>query len=295
MQNSRKKILPYMFMLPAILLILFIYLIPFVYSIVISLTDWNGISKNMNFIGIKNYIDIVKEKSLQQVLRNNVVYFIEIVIIQNVLAMLIAVLLNGKFKSKNFFRATLFMPTVVCTVAVGFIWNLMFDPVSGPIPGLIQFLNIPGLKDIIWLGNPRTALHTIVLVNTWQWTGWSMVIYIAGLQSIDEGLYEASSIDGANSWKKFFHITLPLLAPSITINIVTASIGAFKIFDLPFVMTKGGPGRASESLAMAIYNNSFSLNKMGYGTAISLVLFSIILTISIFQTMYFRKREENIL
>lgn len=293
--KHKKKLEPYLFVLPAAALILFIYLIPFVFSIVISLTDWNGISREMNFVGLDNFLNIFKEPAILEVLKNNVIYFVEIVLIQNTLAIFIAALLRDKFKGRNFFRAVLFMPTVVCTVAVAFIWNLMLDPVSGYIPALFEKLGMDFLANILWLGNSSTAIHTVSFVNIWQWTGWSMVIYLAGMMSIDESLYEAAGIDGSSRWQKFRHVTLPLLAPSLTVNLVTTSIGAFKIYDLPFVMTSGGPGHSSESLAITVYANSFTYNKMGYGSAISLILFLFILIISIVQMKYMRKREDGVL
>ena len=285
---------PYFFMLPTILLILFVYLVPFFYSIYISMTDWNGISKEMNFIGLQNFLNIFKEQTLLEVLGNTLVYFVEIVIVQNVVSLATALLLNKKFKGQNFFRATMFLPTVVCTVAVGFIWSLMFDPVNGPVPALFKLLHLKPLQEIIWLGNTRTAIHAVSFVNIWQWAGWSMIIYFAGLQSIDRSLYEACDIDGAGGFQKFVSITMPMLAPSFTVNIVMASIGSLKIFDLPFILTSGGPGHASESLSISIYSNSFLLNKMGYGTAISLVLFLFTLVISIIQTKYLRNNEDNL-
>lgn len=293
--RRKKNIEPYLFVLPAAILILFIYLIPFIFSICIALTDWNGISRNMNFIGFENFKNIFKEPAILEVLKNNFIYFVEIVVFQNVMAILIASLLRDKFRGRNFFRAVLFMPTVVCTVAVAFIWNLMLDPVNGYIPALFEKLGWESLANIIWLGNSSTAIHAVSFVNIWQWTGWSMVIYLAGMMAIDESLYEAAGMDGASRFQKFKNITLPLLAPSLTVNLVTSSIGAFKIYDLPFVMTSGGPGHASESLAITVYANSFTYNKMGYGSAISLVLFLFILMISIIQMRYMRKREDEVL
>lgn len=293
--RRKKNIEPYLFVLPAAILILFIYLIPFIFSICIALTDWNGISRDMNFIGLENFMNIFKEPAILEVLKNNFIYFVEIVIFQNVMAILIASLLRDKFRGRNFFRAVLFMPTVVCTVAVAFIWNLMLDPVNGYIPALFEKLGLESLANIIWLGNSSTAIHAVSFVNIWQWTGWSMVIYLAGMMAIDESLYEAAGMDGASRFQKFKNITLPLLAPSLTVNLVTTSIGAFKIYDLPFVMTSGGPGHASESLAITVYANSFTYNKMGYGSAISLVLFLFILMISIIQMRYMRKREDEVL
>lgn len=293
--RRKRNIQPYLFVLPAAVMILFIYLVPFFFSIGISLTDWNGISKDMNFIGLENFKNIFKEPAILEVIKNTFIYFVEIVVIQNILAILIASLLREKFRGKGFFRAVLFMPTVVCTVAVGFIWNLMLDPVNGYVPAMFAKLGLETLSNTIWLGNSSTAIHTISLINTWQWTGWSMVIYLAGMMSIDESLYEAASIDGAGRWRKFKNITLPLLAPSLTVNIVTSSIGALKIYDLPFVMTGGGPGHASESLAITMYANSFTYNKMGYGSAISLLLFLFVLIVSIIQMRQMRKREDAVL
>lgn len=291
----RKTIKPYLFLLPAILLILFIFLIPFVFSIVISLTDWNGISKSFNFIGLKNFADLFKEAEILEVLKNNAIYFVEIVVFQNLFAIIIAALLRENFKGRNFFRATLFLPTVISTVAIGFIWNLILDPVNGYIPAFFKLIGLKGLGSVIWLGNSSTAIHVISFVNIWQWLGQTMVIYLASMLSVDDSLYEAASMDGATRFQQFRKITIPMLAPALTINLVTSTIGTLKIYDLPFTMTNGGPGHSSESLAITIYSNSFVYNKMGYGTAISLVLFLFVLIVSVIQMKVLRAREDDIL
>ena len=291
--NRKRTIAPYLFMLPALLLLVSIFLIPMVYSIVISLTDWDGLSE-IHFIGLQNYIDLFHESVIKEVLRNNLIYFIEIVVFQNLIALIVAEFLRESFRGKGLFRAILFLPTVICTVAVGFIWNLLLDPTSGYIPALFGALDMEKLASTVWLGNVKTAIHTISFVNIWQWAGQTMVIYLAGITSVDEGLYEAAQIDGAGHFQMFRKITLPLLAPSITINVITSTIGTLKIFDLPFVMTGGGPGHSSESLAMTIYSNSFNYFKMGYGTAISVVLFTFVLIVSVIQMRILRKREDDI-
>lgn len=293
--KNKKACSPYLFMMPALLLIFMVFLIPMIYSVVISMTDWDGISKSIHFIGLKNYGDILHESVIKEVLGNNLVYFFEIVIFQNLIALIVAAFLRRSFKGKNAFRAILFLPTVICTVAVGFIWNLMLDPVSGYIPALFAKLEIEPLSSVIWLGNIKTAIHTISFVNVWQWTGQTMMIYLAGITSIDEGLYEAADMDGAGHWQRFRHITLPLLAPSITINVVTTTVGTLKIFDLPFAMTGGGPGHATETLAMTIYTNSFNYGKVGYGTAISMVLFTFVMVVALVQMNLLRKREDHVL
>lgn len=291
--NKKRTIAPYLFMLPALLLLVSIFLIPMVYSIVISLTDWDGLSE-IHFIGLQNYIDLFHESVIKEVLRNNLIYFVEIVVFQNLIALIVAEFLRESFRGKGLFRAILFLPTVICTVAVGFIWNLLLDPTSGYIPALFGALGMEKLVSTVWLGNVKTAIHTISFVNVWQWAGQTMVIYLAGITSIDEGLYEAAQIDGAGHFQMFRKVTLPLLAPSITINVITSTIGTLKIFDLPFVMTGGGPGHSSESLAMTIYSNSFNYFKMGYGTAISVVLFTFVLIVSVIQMRILRKREDDV-
>lgn len=295
MKKTKRNRLPYYFMLPSLALLLGVYLIPFVYSIFISLTDWSGIGMDMNFVGLGNYIDLFQENHFLEVLRNNVIYLIELVGVQFVVSLVLAAVLNASFRGRNLFRAVYFMPTVICTIAIGFIWNIMFDPINGPIKTILESLGLTELSKIMWLGNTTTAIHAVSFVSVWQWTGWSMVIYLAGMQSIDKSLYEAAEIDGANALQKFFRITLPLLAPSITINLVNSTIGALKIFYLPFIMTSGGPGHATESLAMMMYTYSFGLDKMGYGTAISILLVVVILIISGIQTVVLRKREDEVL
>ena len=295
MKIKKKTGLPYLFMLPSILILLGVYLLPFLYSLYISVTDWSGMGQKLNFVGLSNYKGLFEEPHFWETLRNNLIYFVELVGIQFIISMILAVVLNAAFKGRNFFRALYFMPTIICTLAVGFIWNIMFDPINGPIKTLLKNAGFLELSRIMWLGNTKTAIHAVSFVSLWQWTGWSMVIYLAGLQSIDKNLYEAAEIDGANAVQKFFKVTLPLLAPSITVNLVNSTIGALKIFDLPFIMTGGGPGHATESLAMMMYTYSFGLNKMGYGTAISIILFVVILIISGVQTTVLRRREDNVL
>jgi raffinose/stachyose/melibiose transport system permease protein len=281
-------------MSPAIILILFVFLLPFLGSIYISLTDWNGIGWNIRFVGLKNFINIFNGRVTGEVLLNNFKYFIILVFVQNAMAVIFAVFLNEKIKGQNFFRAVLFLPTIISLVAVSFTWNLMYDPMYGPIPLVAKFLNLPFFANSMWLGNPKLALYLIAFVSMWQWTGWNMVIYYAGLQTIPAELYESASLDSASALQQIRHITIPMLAPAITINMVVSTIGVLKIFDLPFLMTNGGPGHSTETFAITIYYETFLANRVGYGTALSLFLFALVLVISSIQTVYLRKREANI-
>jgi ABC-type sugar transport system permease subunit len=281
-------------MLPAILLILFVFLLPFLASIYISLTDWNGMGWNMNFIGIKNFISMAGGRTIREVLLNNFKYFIILVFVQNFAAVLIAVILNIKLPGRNFFRAALFLPTIISAVSVSFIWTFIYDPMYGLIPQMARFLHLPFLSGSTWLGDPHLAIYLVAFVSMWQWTGWNMVVYFAGLKAIPGELYESADMDGATGLQQFRHVTIPMLAPAITINMVVSTVGVLKIFDLPFVMTNGGPGHSTETFAITIYNESFLANKIGYGTALSLVLFVMVLLVSSLQTLYLRKRETDI-
>ena len=292
--KSKANYMPYVFMLPAILFILFAFIVPFFYSIVISLTSWNGIDRNITFIGFENYISMFSERSLPTISYNNLRYFLVLVFVQNAIAIALAVLLNKSILGRNLFRSIIFVPTMISAVAVAFTWSIMYSPLNGILPTIINTLNIPYLNDSLWLADQNISIYLIMITSMWQWAGWSMVIYLAGLKSIPNELYESASIDGANALKCFWHITFPLLAPAITISIITSSIGAIRIFDLPFIMTGGGPGFATESLAITIYRNAFKYFNMGYSTALSFVMFLFITAIAIIQLVYLRKREESI-
>jgi raffinose/stachyose/melibiose transport system permease protein len=290
----KPKYLPYVFMSPAILLLLFVYGGPIIAVFLLSLTDWNGISRTMNFIGLDNFIALASEKGFSISLQNTFLFLILTMVFQNLLALLMAVLLNSTLFGKSFFRTLFFLPSTISIVAIGLIWTLIFDPINGPIVYVANALGWESLANIKWLGNPDIVMYSIAFVNIWQWAGWNMVVYIAGLQSIPAESYESASIDGASFFAKLKYITIPMLAPAITINVVMTTIGGLKVFDLPFVMTGGGPGRASETLAMTIINNSFSLNKMGYGSAMSLILFILILLVTLIQNKVLSRAEEAI-
>ncbi|HWQ80592.1 MAG TPA: sugar ABC transporter permease, partial [Anaerovoracaceae bacterium] len=284
----------FLFLLPAALLIIFVFAGPLMISFCASLTDWTGIGFTWNFIGFQNYADILKEQRIGQIAVNSMLYLFFLVFIQNGLAILIALLLNKNFKGKDLFRSLLFMPTVVATVAVGFIWSMIFDPVNGALPILSDKLNLPLLGDFSWLGDSKYAIYLIILVSMWQWTGWNMIIYLAGLQGIPEDLYESAALAGASSFDRFRYITLPLLRPAVTVNIVLSTISVFKFFDLPYILTKGGPGYATETIAITIYSNSFMYNKFGYGSALSFILFTVVMAVTVVQLFILKKGEEDL-
>lgn len=292
-KKKEKKLLPYLFMLPAIVIFLFVYAGPMLATSVLGFTDWNGISPGFEFIGFENFIKVFTDESLKEPLLNTFEFTILTVVIQGVLALFLAVALNKGFRGRNFFRTVLFLPCVVSMVAVGYAWSLIFNPVMGPLGLLAENLGWQFLADIKWLSDPQIVLFSIVIVNVWQWTGYSMVIYLAGLQAIPADLYEAASIDGAGKVHQFFKITLPLVAPSITINVVLTTMGGLKAFDLMYVMTSGGPGHASETFAMASVDAFFRQKNAGLGSAMALLMFLMILLVSFVQNRLLSRREVD--
>jgi len=181
------------------------------------------------------------------------------------------------------------IPPLLSSIALGSIWKYMYAP-NGAINIVLTSVGLASLTQN-WLGDPKLALYSLIATNTWKWVGVSMIIYLAGLQAIPEDINEAASIDGVSVWQRFRHITFPLIAPAFTINIVLSMIGSLKVFDIIYIMTQGGPGRATESLTTYIFGRAFDANKFGYGTAVAMVMFAIILVLSLIQLRFLSGRE----
>lgn len=287
--KTRQAASEFAIVMPALAFYLIFVIYPLFGGIFYSLTDWNGVASAFNIIGLKNYITLLKDKYVLGPLLNTFVYAFFTTIILNVLGLAMAVGAERVARGRNVFRALLFIPSVLSAVVVGYIFNFIFANVFGEIG---KMLDIRVLANNI-LGSTKYSLAMGILVASWKMAGWYMVIYIAGLQSIDQSLYEAADIDGATGWKKFRMVTFPLLAPSFTINMVLAVERAFKEYDLVFALTGGGPGRSSELVSMTIYNESFTNKRAGYGSALGVVLFLVIVAITLFQMKVLRRREEN--
>lgn len=273
-------------------MLIFVYAGPLLFNIATSLTNWTGLGWNMKFVGLTNYLNMFKENEILTTLLNNVKFLIGTLVLQNVLAIWLSTWLARKFRGQNFFRSLIFMPAVFPVVVVAMVFGVILDPNNGPIATYAQMLHWDWLANIKFLGDPKLVMYTLIAVNVWQWTGWNMVIYIAGHQSIPLELYESSAIDGASGWQNFRHITLPMLAPTITINVVLTTMGALRVYDLPYAMTRGGPGYASESMVMAIVHTSFSANRAGMAAALSILLAVLTLCVTFIQSYFLTKREE---
>ncbi|WP_337104140.1 carbohydrate ABC transporter permease [Paenibacillus sp. YIM B09110] len=276
------------FTLPVLICIAIAFYIPFAMTIRYSLTKWNGISKHPTFVGLDNFKQIFTgDANFTSSAWFTIKYAVLYIIIVNVLAILLAVILDMKLKSSTWLRAAFFIPYILSLVIVGFIWKFIF------MQGFESLYNSTGwgVFNLSWLGEPGLAFVSILLVSVWQSIGFYLVIYIAGLQSVPDDLKEAATVDGAGPVRQFFSITLPLLAPSITISVFMALTNSIKVFDVILSLTGGGPGGTTYSIAYDIYRDTFQNNLYGYGTAKALILFVAVLLVTIIQLTIFKRRE----
>ena len=290
-RSSRLKLEFALFNLPAVLFASLSIYIPFAMSMYFSLTEWNGISKAAKFVGLDNFTKLFSgDKDFVQAAWFTFRYSLLFIIIINILALLLAVQLDKKLKTANILRAAFFVPYILSLVIVGFIWRFIFSQ------GFDALLDKTGwaIFELSWLGDPKLAFWSVLLVSIWQSIGFYIVIYIAGLQSIPSELPEAAIVDGASRRQTFFYITLPMLAPSLTTAFFMALVNSIKIFDIIFSLTGGGPGGATYSITFDIYVEAFQNNNYGYGTAKALVLFFAVLIITTIQLKFFKSREVEI-
>ncbi|MFC7584807.1 carbohydrate ABC transporter permease [Nonomuraea antimicrobica] len=276
---------PWFFAAPALAVYALIVLYPAVAGVVYAFTDWSGIGQDMSFVGLENFRTLLGDEQAMGSIGNTLLLTVAIVVVQNGVGLLLALGVHVKLKSRALLRVIFFAPVVVSPVMVAFLWKYLFNP--DPSSGLNGLL---GLR-VDWLGDPSVALWSIAVMVVWQNAGYSMVIFLAGLEGVPEELQEAAKIDGAGTWERFRYVTWPLLAPSLTINLMLSTIGGLKLFDQVFAATNGGPGYATETLSTVLYKQAFVFGKFGYSTAIALVLALFVAAVSLIQVYYLRSRE----
>jgi len=287
---KNEKLLNIMYLPAVILLSVFIFY-PFIKGLMISFTDWNGFSQEYNFIGFQKYKDIFSNNNIIGTIKNTLIYGIGSTIFQNALGLAFALLLDKKLKGKSLVRTIIYLPAIISALIMGYVWYFFFQFNGGAINDLMQFF---GKDPVNWLENGKRAVWIITGVNTFQYLGISMIVYLAGLQSIPRDYYEAASIDGASAMNKFKNITLPLLMPSITISMVLNIIGGLKLFDVIMAMTGGGPGYSTQSLSTMMYNLYFVRQDAGFASALGNIMFLLIATIGITTLIFFRKKEVEL-
>jgi raffinose/stachyose/melibiose transport system permease protein len=274
--------------LPSFAVVFLFILYPFINGIQLSFTNWNGFSQVYDYVGIEQYKRLIADPTTWLVVKNTLLYGIGSTVLQNVFGLLYALLLNQSIKMKALTRTIVYLPVIISPLIMGYIWYFFFAFQGGALNDALQFF---GLEKINALGNPELNTWIIVFVNTYQYVGIAMIIYLAGLQSISRDFYEAAQIDGASALQQFKNITLPLLMPSITINMVLNIIGGLKLFDVIIALTGGGPGNASQSMSTFMYDLYFKRQDAGYAATQGVFMAIIILILSISALVYFKRKE----
>ncbi len=261
-------------------------ILPLLLALRYSVTSWDGMSVEKEFVGISNYINLWKDANFRQAWWFTIKFTIANTIVQNVFALLFAVALDSGIKAQKVYRTILFIPCLVSAVIVGFVWLKLY---SNVLPELNEIFgtNI----NFLLFGDGKTVLSGLVIANNWQWIGYWMLIYLAGLQSVPSDLYEAAKVDGASAVQRFFNVTIPMLAPAITICVVGITTGSLKVYDLLVSSTGGGPGRASTSVIPMIYSTAISGRQYGYGSAMSVTLVFILLLVAMVQVKGLKSKE----
>jgi raffinose/stachyose/melibiose transport system permease protein len=280
-----------LFALPALGIYLLIVIYPSVTGALFAFTDWSGVGEERNFVGLDNLRRVFTNDQSLSAVRHALALTVFIVVLQTGIGLLLALGVHVKVKSRYVLRTIFFAPAVVSPVIIAFLWKYLFNPDEDS--GLNALLGATGLGFLqqSWLGDPEVALWAIGLTVVWQYAGFSMVIFLAALETVPKELDEAATIDGAGRLQRFRHVTLPMIAPAITINVMLSTIGGLKLFDQVFAITNGGPGYATEVPSTLIYKEAFVFGHYGYSTAVALVLALFVAAIALVQLRYLQGRE----
>lgn len=272
----------YVYILPLLLLSTVIIYYCIACTIRASFTDWNGLSDEMNFVGMKNYVNLFKDKTFWLAVRNNIIFFVGTVFIQAGIGFMLAVLLKMKLPGANAFKTVYFMPIAMATSIITAIFRIVLDPTNGTLNQFFRSVHLDFLA-VSWLGDKKFALLAVIMVNIFQWMGFSMITYYAGLMSLPDDVYEAAKIDGAGFWKTLLHVTFPMLKGTTNTLIILGIVGSLKTFDIVKLLTGGGPGRSTTILNTYLYEKVFTNYDAGEASAIGVAILIIALVMSVLQ------------
>ena len=276
-----------MFALPGLFCFLAVVIVPFLYGVYLTMTDWNGVSQVKNFVGFRNFAGVMKDGQFWRSLLLTFQYVVFVVVIVNVMAFGIAYLLTRGMKGQNFFRAGFFTPNLIGGIVLGYIWQFVFSRVFVSIGDSTGW----GIFEASWLSDPTKAFVALVMVSVWQLSGYMILIYVAGFMGLSEDVMEAASIDGASGWVMMKNIIMPLMMSSVTICLFLTISRAFMVYDVNLSLTAGAPYGTTEMAAMHVYEKAFTSRQFGVGQAEALVLFIITACISGIQVYLTKKRE----
>jgi ABC-type sugar transport system permease subunit len=271
------RVLPYLLVAPAVLLVFALTVYPTVYVFRTSFTDWNLMRTVTRPIGFDNYVDLASDPLALRSLLNTVLFLVGSLALILVLGLALALALNERVRFRTFFRSTVVLPWALTAVVVGVIWRWILIPDIGIVNYMLAGLGL----NISFFLDPAAALATMIVVEVWRSTGYGMILLLAGLQGIDTTLYEAARIDGAGFWKGLWFITIPLLVPTLLVATILLSIRSVNLIDIPLVVTGGGPARMTETLGLYMWKESFSFHHIGYGSAVAVVMFAINLVLTV--------------
>lgn len=282
MLNRRINKIGFLFTLPSIMFFIFFISIPILFTIFLTFTSWKGFDlSQIKLIGFENYIDVFKDKIFLKSFLQTTIFVVLTTIFLNLFGFVGALIIDTKIPGTRFLKNAIFLPVLLSPIIIGIMWSRMLDA-FGIINKIIQTIGLTKLP-ILFLGSSKIALYTIIIATLWQFTGYDMLLYYAGLQGIPKELTEAARIDGANEYRVITRIIIPTLSPVMTITMLLNIIGGFKVFDIVYVMTAGGPNRSSEVLATYLFQQAFRFNNMGFASVIAIVIILISLVISIIR------------
>lgn len=274
-----------LFILPASIGTLIFIVIPVFFSFFLSFCEWDLLS-DIKFIGLANYKTLLTSNSFSLILKNTFIFAISTTIIALIIPLILATILNNKIRGSEFFKTAYFLPFITPMIVVAIVWEWIFDPNNGLLNYILK-------SNINWLYDTHTAMLALIIVSSWKLIGYNMIIFLSGFSAINQNVYEAAKIDGANPIQTFFKITIPLLSPTILFVMIITTISSFQVFDLIYLMTKGGPLESTNVLVYWIYKNAFEFFNIGEASAGAYILFLIILLLTVIQWITRKKWVYN--
>lgn len=288
--KRRTSLTPYYFILPYLVFFVMFRFAPSMAGLGIAFTDWQATS-TPNFVELSNFRLMERDRRLGEAFNNTVFFTAVTVPALIILSLALAIFLNQPRRGRGFGRVAVFIPYVIMSTVVGVLWTWILDKDFGLMN---TYLGVFGIRQIPWLVSEGTAMYGIIITTIWWTVGYNMILFLAGLQDIPRELYEAARIDGARAWGIFRFVTMPLLAPTTFLVLMLTIINSFQVFDQVYVMTSGGPGTATLTLVQYIYTTSFQFHRFGYGSAVALILFAILLVVAFFQIRSYRRGLQGV-
>lgn len=286
----KKRIIPIVFILPAMLINLIFFAWPFLQSLLMSFYEWPVLGEK-TFVGLQNYKALLSDELFWSALGFTMKYALFVTPCLFVLAFILALMIDGRFKGVTIFRTIYFAPVVISMTSCSLVWLWIYNDLYGILNYILLKLHVIE-ESVLWMGDAKTSLPAVIFMVTWKMAGFSMLIILAAFQSVDEQVYESASIDGASKFQQFFRITLPIIRPQVGLALIMSVIGSVLAFEQFLIMTKGGPSATTTTIVHYIYNTSFKYFKLGYGSAMTMILLIIMLVLSLIQARLLKDPTE---